>query len=399
MTCLASTFVSIIYNQVVQVIFLHTIKSHFRSTTVNGDYFLDWEGRHSCHDSSFTRAVFRDYFPNSLQFYKVSQRTSYLLTFHLKIEHSFTTTLHRTRNNLNSAGRRCILTLTMLLSTFVFLLLCMRVGEDTPHEEDARGTTEASFAPSVVKKCKFEDLATSFRSPRDSSHQSSACWKIEDEIVEIPTSAILNRNNMTRLGRGFKGGVFKALIQLKDESTCYAALKTDQCSSNQGRNYRYSVPCVADGAYKTSQSFMKGEITGMLVHYAFYRRGLEVPQGILPTYAVVKAAKAPKTMKYEGRSNNITYPAEDPLQIGVIMPLREFDDIERQTDLPETFSAIAAVMSPAAIALQTYHTLGLAHGDVYITNIAIDKDTGKAVLYDNSVVAKQGDCAGKYMRE
>jgi len=52
-------------------------------------------------------------------------------------------------------------------------------------------------------------------------------------------------------------------------------------------------------------------------------------------------------------------------------------------------------MLPACIALQTtpYHLLGLAHQDVHVTNVAVERTTERTILYDNSLVAKMGDCA------
>ena len=71
----------------------------------------------------------------------------------------------------------------------------------------------------------------SFPNPRASKNHTD-CWKLGHEVFEAPTSAIPNRNNMTRLGKGFKGGVLEALIQLQDDLFCYAVLTTDFCSSN-----------------------------------------------------------------------------------------------------------------------------------------------------------------------
>jgi len=40
-----------------------------------------------------------------------------------------------------------------------------------------------------------------------------------------------------------------------------------------------------------------------------------------------------------------------------------------------------------------YHLPGLAHQDVHVTNVAVDRTTERTILYDNSSVAKMGDCA------
>ena len=76
------------------------------------------------------------------------------------------------------------------------------------------------------------------------------------------------------------------------------------------------------------------------------------------------------------------------------MPLKpELDGIEGRTDLSTTFAAMGEMMLPAVVAMQAYHPLGLAHQDVHVTNVAVDRTTGRAIPYDNSLVAKLGDCA------
>lgn len=276
--------------------------------------------------------------------------------------------------------------------------------------------------------CTFDDLLRSFPNPnllrrqRDNNQdehdpqrtkeKKQQCWKLEDELVRVPTTAILNRNHLKKLGHGKAGAVFRALVQLKNHETnhgdnqeegnnnpnvCYCALKTDLCQESLWQSKADSVSCVKDGSYLLKGfSFLMGEITGMLVPYAYWRRGKEPPSGLLPNLAVVEADSRKQALWVPSFWG---YRARDTSIIGVLMPLRKFHsvfDLKHSHDdnlfqfhrsLPE----IARVMLPAARALETLHAFGLVHQDMHSGNIVIDDATGTSLLSDLGLVGKLVD--------
>ena len=309
--------------------------------------------------------------------------------------------------------------------------------------------------------CEFDDLARSYPNPRaadnprdnnkndnNNDNNEESCWHLEWEYLQVPTTAILNRHQLAdyRLGNGKAGAVFRALIHLPQDdhsnnernnnnndddsavAACYAALKTDLCRdtwvSALGRHFlsfiwdisdeesnNDSVPCVMDNASSLFQNtFLKGEITGMLLHYSFHRRNLELPSGLLPTWAVVQQQQQPSTTS-SWQSNwwpspppkTRGYPAEDPSVVGVLLPLRQFagvwdldaaaaaarddggDDNDDNEVLPHTPAAVAQRLLPAARGLEIVHGMGLLHQDIHSSNVALYRrqdpvvdDTGRS---------------------
>jgi len=267
--------------------------------------------------------------------------------------------------------------------------------------------------------------------PRDNDNEES-CWHLEWEYLQVPTTAILNRHQLAdyRLGNGKAGAVFRALIHLPQDdhntdgrnnnnddddsavAACFAALKTDLCRdtwvSALGRHLlsfiwdisdeesnNDSVPCVMDNASSLFQNtFLKGEITGMLLHYSFHRRNLELPTGLLPTWAVVQQQQQQQTSTTSSWLSNWWpspprktrgYPAEDPSVVGVLLPLRKFagvwdldaaarddgDNVHNKDVLPHTPAAVAQRLLPAARGLEIVHSMGLLHQDIHSSNVAL----------------------------
>ena len=276
-------------------------------------------------------------------------------------------------------------------------------------------------------ECEFDDLAQSYYPKYNPGNQddSETCWHLEWEYLEIPATAILNRHQLAdhRLGNGKAGAAFRALIHLPHNnnsnnnnrginSACYAVLKSDLCrDKNREMGWWWEkrrettsndniVPCVADNAHFSfyTGTFLKGEITGMLLHYSYHRRNLTLPPGLMPTWAVVvQPSKLQKPWWWPQVLPSRTafgYPAEDPSVVGVILPLRKFDrvrDLSVPVDqLPHKPSEVARTMLPAAQGLEIIHSLGLVHQDIGSLNLALYRDEGshhQSLLYDYGLMA------------
>lgn len=287
------------------------------------------------------------------------------------------------------------------LTVSLVLLVLLAYNGEPPSEEPEPKLVEADYAPLYADSlpCEFEDLAQSFGNPRQSLNEKRTtnhkCWKLQDEVLQVPTTAIINRNHLTKLGQGKAGAVFKALVQLQHTPrVCYCALKTDLCQESLWFKKEDSVSCVKDGSYLMKGfSFLMGEFTGMLVQYSFYRRGLEPPPGIMPNWAVVKAKSSKMgwwVPSYWG------YRAQDPKIVGILMPLSKFQgiyDLSRSdVPFPDQLSDIAKMMLPAARGLQVLHGLGLVHQDMHSGNVVIAEATGLSMLADLGLVSKRHDC-------
>ena len=275
-----------------------------------------------------------------------------------------------------------------------------------------------------ARECVFDDLARSYY-PKynpdiDDDDDDETCWHLEWEYLQIPASAILNRHQLSdhRLGNGKAGAAYRALIHLPGNSNegihsaCYAVLKSDLCQdknremgwwrkilkkeTNANDNI---VPCVADNALFSfnTGTFLKGEITGMLLHYSYHRRNLTLPPGLMPTWAVVvqprKLQKAWWWPRFMPSRIAFGYPAEDPDVVGVILPLRKFAgvwDLYWPVDqLPHEPSEVARTMLPAAQGLEIMHSLGLVHQDIGTFNLALYRGEGnhQSILYDYGLMA------------
>lgn len=313
-------------------------------------------------------------------------------------------------NNNNNNIKRAQKSAVIFLALFVVILLEFRRGPPLPSQNPLQ-QQDYSRMYENARNCEFEDLAHSFSNRRRSNHNDDkteqSCWKIEDEYLEVPTTAILNRNHLRKLGRGGAGAVFRALIQLSNDQVCYVALKTDHCQDHfWSAQKKDSVACVQDGAYLLQgHSSLKGEITGMVMHYSFYRRGLEPPPGLLPSWAVVKAP-ASNHIRWIWlllpRWTGYVYPAHDPTIAGIIMPLRKVTDLSNYSNTssvdvgsPPQLADIARIMLPAAKSLEVLHGLGMVHQDLTLNNVVISEETGKSLLTDMGLVSKLYDCTSE----
>jgi len=271
-----------------------------------------------------------------------------------------------------------------------------------------------------ARECVFDDLARSYYpkyNPDFNDDNDESCWHLEWEYLQIPATAILNRHQLSdhRLGNGKAGAAFRALIHLPGiHSACYVVIKTDLCQDKnremgwwwkilkRGTTAEASVvPCVADNAFYNTNtaSFLKGEITGMLLHYSYYRRNLTLPPGLMPTWAVVvQPSELQRTAWWWQRLwrhfvLSRGYAAEDPDVVGVILPLRKFAgvwDLYWPVDqLPHKPSEVARTMLPAAQGLEIIHSLGLVHQDIGTYNLALYHGEGssQSLLYDYGLLA------------
>ena len=286
-------------------------------------------------------------------------------------------------------------------SLLVFLLVNF-ITMGTPPLQDPLLQEDYAERMSQAPHCQFEQLAESFPNKKayknnNNSSSKEQCWSLHNEVLKVPSTAITNRNYLTKLGQGQGGAVFRALIELKDGSFCQCALKTDLCQESIFFHQKKdSVSCVQDGSYLLKGfSFLGGEFTGMLVQYSYYRRDLEPPDGILPNWAVVKATSLRQDLWVPSWWG---YRASDPAVIGVLMPLRKFTSFKywglSDLPLPDQKADIAAMMLPAARGLQILHGLGLVHQDVNPSNVVINNETGQTMLADLGLVSKLHNCTG-----
>ena len=332
----------------------------------------------------------------------------------------------------HSRWKLLVLVLWTLLPSVLFVRLFVEITTMTttyPAQNSIDSESKIhSYADLDAPICTFGHIAHSFA--RTSSTSSTdideqmqrpmtSCWHLESEIVEVPVTAIRNREDMPKLGQGLCGGVFMALVELDgeqqptdtDETTarfCWAALKTDLCGKGKGAWWRRfqartgkAVPCVVSGTVYEWVSFLHGEITGMLLPYSYWRRNLELPTaGILPTLAVVSdpTRDTPFQNLVRWFFSWIPYQPHNPTHVGVIMPLGKFKSLtDSGEDARNNRSAIGDMMLPVAQALEAYHSLGLVHQDVNEKNVAIDETTGRGMLYDNSLMAQRIPCTSETM--
>lgn len=258
-----------------------------------------------------------------------------------------------------------------------------------------------------AEPCNFEDLQASF-GKLDSFQQqreqcnnmppknNSCCWNLKDVIVRVPVEAILNRDSMTKLGGGKKGGVYKAIIGLpqknahdeddtsKKTKTCSIAVKTDHCtrlsrieilimsllkfmgSPNAFDDVESSsVSCASSNARLFDlHSFMASEYAGSLIYYSqilyeqdeAHRRveGLEegtstiakkdlIIPGLLPTYAVVTSDIPLRNVFDVPRMFWKGQPIWHDLKnygniIGVLIPIHAFDPLTTYNRHPQNLT-------------------------------------------------------------
>ena len=225
----------------------------------------------------------------------------------------------------------------------------------------------------TLAPCTFEDLSNAFPPRRNgnptSPHKPPHCWSLEENIIRIPSQAIVNRHALTPLGSGNKGGVYKAVITLRS-SQCVAALKTDHC-----RNLWTGGPtsCVNPWAIQTRpESFWGSEYTGAVVYYYSAVLKESTLAGLLPTWAVVHG---PPVVSWLPHAWWRGAPHTDSTIIGVLMPLQSnFHPMVKGQGPPPHIDMrqTARTLLPAARGLEYVHSLGLVFQDIVEKNVAVD---------------------------
>lgn len=269
------------------------------------------------------------------------------------------------------------------------------------------GTAEAcSFEQ--LQEWNMDDTTVSTSSPA-----ADTCWKLQDEILRVPTEAIVNRHNLPKLGNGCLGGVYKAVIELPvSRRLCSVALKTDNCYgllSNPWAPHKcdpitgkcscersQAKSCVLDDAGYNYNTFQGGEYTGALPWYAQLETG-NYQEGLLPTWASVHTSPEEPMKHWLPRSVTNSIPHPDPTAVGVIMPLRKFAVLESMSASEKTWDSVslARLFLPAAKGLELLSVMGLAFQDMMAKNVGIvDNGEGHlphAILFDNSYIGLQDD--------
>ena len=82
----------------------------------------------------------------------------------------------------------------------------------------------------MIPECTYEELYNAFV-PNASADSAGECWSLQDEFLRVPSSAIINRNDMPMLGKGSQGVVHQATIRLggPSDKVCNVAIKSDKC--------------------------------------------------------------------------------------------------------------------------------------------------------------------------
>jgi hypothetical protein len=190
-----------------------------------------------------------------------------------------------------------------------------------PEANQAHHKEWESFDPPL---CSYELLYNAFR-PNKNNYTTEEtkrdCWSPQDEILQIPVHAILNRNDMTKLGSGSAGGVYKAILKLNGagaDDVCIAAVKSNICRLIDKKTGWTS--CLSDRTVENNAKGIESEFMGAFLYLATRKAGIEVPS-LIPTWGLVVNNDL-DTSTIVGK--NITYPA----MVGAVMPLRKFTTVE-----------------------------------------------------------------------
>lgn len=265
-----------------------------------------------------------------------------------------------------------------------------------------------------AQPCSFEQLQEWTLNDTTSTPADDTCWKLQDEILRVPTEAIVNRHNLPKLGNGCLGGVYKAVIELPvSRQLCSVALKTDNCFdglSNPWAPHKcdpVTGKCSCDrsqakacimGTGFNYNTFQGGEYMGALPWYAQMETG-NYQEGLLPTWAMVHTSPEEPMKHWLPRSFTNSIPHPDPTAVGVLMPLRTFAVLSSMSVSEKTWDSVslARLFLPAAKGLEFLTGMGLAFQDMVAKNVGIvingEGQLSHAILYDNSYIGLQDDVA------
>jgi hypothetical protein len=311
-----------------------------------------------------------------------------------------------------------ILAVLVLLWSLSIFFSTLELSDQYSLDQRSQDNDVESSSP---PQCSYELLYKAFRHRTDTMKKSDDeeateqpprdCWRPEDEVLQIPVDAILNRHEMDGIGAGSKGGVYQAIIQLDEtDSTevCIAALKTEECRPMERGTLREEknndddwISCVDPSARSWDESDMNKEFMGAFVFVAARKAGIMELPGIIPTWGLVVNKENPSTIV----GANIVYPSV----VGTIMPLKKFktftdlaeedpyDHYSTMTTttrvLPKDSVGFAKIMLPAAEALLFMKRLGMSFQDIRAKNIGVsttidkNQEGNSAFVYDNTFLS------------
>ena len=306
-----------------------------------------------------------------------------------------TTSMQRTRSSIAYYGRLWLVIGVLALAYLKLAYLnhnnnsFVRLDSVIRSERNYSSVRSDEVIQSELEACTYEQLYSSYQGTAhvnrmNQSHhlhqchlqhnatewQEESCWKLEDEILRIPPSAIVNRDRLNILGRGYGGTVLHGIVQLKDRSNCSVAIKTKMRKSSDGRGeYTGALPFYAlRHTAKCSSSEQRRQ-----------QQQQNVLKGLTPAWAVIQTNRSQTRVR------------------AVILPLRKFIPLDdpnlRNYTNVESAAAVAQLMLSSAKALEFVHGMGLAHQDLLRKNIGVatDETTGSSytLLFDNTFMAVQ----------
>jgi hypothetical protein len=277
--------------------------------------------------------------------------------------------------------------------------------------------------PENVPACTFAQLYEAFHpvsappstppETHNNNDNSAPCWSLAEEILRIPTTAVVNRLDMPRLGRGRKGTVHAAWITVPSAhdttdsgvpaNLCAVAVKTDACYSWWKALSLWATPapetsqsCLADDTWRGlgQTSFGGAEYTGALVQYAATRHHDTHIPGLLPTWGiVVRPDSVWQRIRSVWYRSGPRGPA-DPRIVGTLMPLTSFAPLTtaNRSHLTVSVEHYGRAMLPAARGLHfVNHVLGLVYQDIKPKNVGLrtlPSPQQEAFVYDHTYLGR-----------
>lgn len=303
---------------------------------------------------------------------------------------------------------------SLLIITIALFCVLEYTGIPQHHHDDPNDPLVQADYP----RCTFDDLYSAFHpatkkfkrydrsraAGADAGSSSPQCWSLEEEILRVPAHAI-HRHHLVRLGNGFRGAVYKAVVDLPNRQRCLAAVKTDHCNtpSSGFRKKQTRHSCLEPHSFFLNKdSYMAGEYTGAAMTYAIrhmkqQRNGTDyirrAERGLLPTFGLIQDFGHPLWANHK-RSQLKGYPHPDATVKGILMPLVDFEPLSSLSPpnerlLLQDARSIAAAMLPAAEGLQLVSGMRLSYRDVSEKNIGFvrEADAVRSMIFDNSYVA------------